>query len=66
MSSVLTGASQASAYEAIARLARAGVLRRLTAVEARHGVDRGDMIDEADRVLRATRRQDGEPSRRLG
>lgn len=47
---VLTGASQASAYEAIVRLAQAGVLRRLTLSRRDTVWIAGDVIDEADRV----------------
>ncbi len=47
----LTGASQASAYDAIVRLAQAGILRRLT-VSRRDAVwVAGDIIDEADRIV---------------
>jgi len=47
----LTGVSQSSAYEAIVRLAAAGVLRRLS-VSRRDAVwMAGDVIDEADRVV---------------
>jgi hypothetical protein len=47
---LLTGASQASAYEAIVRLARAGVLRRLTLSRRDTVWIAGDVIDEEDRV----------------
>ena len=46
----LTGASQASAYEAIARLARAGVLRRLTLSKRDTVWVAGDVIDEVELV----------------
>jgi len=47
---VLTGASQASAYDAIVRLAGAGVLRRLTLSRRDTVWIAGDMVDEVDRV----------------
>jgi hypothetical protein len=47
----LTGASQASAYDAIARLADAGVLRRLTLSRRDTVWVAGDLIDEAAGVL---------------
>lgn len=47
----LTGASQASAYDAIARLADAGVLRRLTLSRRDTVWVAGDLLDEADGVL---------------
>lgn len=47
---LLTGASQASAYEAIVRLARTGVLRRLTLSRRDTVWIAGDVIDEEDRV----------------
>ncbi len=57
----LTGASQASAYDAIVRLAQAGVLRRLTVSRRDTVWVAGDIIDEADRVLE---RLSGTPDRR--
>jgi Fic family protein len=47
----LTGASQASAYDAIARLERAGILRRIT--ESRRDMTwaAGDVLDEADEMV---------------
>ncbi|NTV38414.1 MAG: Fic family protein [Demequinaceae bacterium] len=47
----LTGASQASAYDAIARLSQAGVLRRLSLSRRNSVWVAGDIIDEADRVV---------------
>ncbi len=47
----LTGVSQSSAYEAIARLADAGVLRRLSVSRRDTVWMAGDVIDEADRVV---------------
>ncbi len=48
----LTGASQASSYEAIVRLASAGVLRRLTIARRDTVWVAGDVIDEADSLLK--------------
>ena len=47
----LTGVSQSSAYEAIVRLADAGVLRRLSVLRRDTVWMAGDVIDEADRVV---------------
>lgn len=62
----LTGASQASAYEAIARLAEAGVLRRLTASRRGSVWFAGDVFAEAELVLGRLggRLQNSAPSRR--
>jgi Fic family protein len=47
---LLTGASQASAYDAIVRLAGAGALRRLTLSRRNTVWIAGDVIDEVDRL----------------
>ncbi|HWJ85151.1 MAG TPA: Fic family protein [Cellulomonas sp.] len=47
----LTGASQASAYEAIARLEGAGVLRRITESRRNMTWAAGDVLDEADEMV---------------
>lgn len=59
----LTGASQASAYDAIVRLADAGVLRRLNASKRGSVWVAGDVIDEAEWVV-ATLSGNGLPERR--